>query len=209
MIRHGRTVISGKEVSFNTETGQVVARGQVRLEQNGQIWSGEQLTYNLKTNQTPLEQYVAEVQIRLVGPQLVKEADIRTNIHVQVGVPFDRVAVDQDVRDLYATGLFYNVRVSNEKTKEGTKLIYIAQCNPRLVGLEFKGNTKFSDADLQKSITSRVGGLLNEKRLFLDSQQIQEKYEKAGYQGTSVRYVTENDEAEGEAKATFRITETR
>jgi hypothetical protein len=282
-LTYGQTVLNAEEVSVDLNSGQVQARGDVRLQQTGVLRSADQPTFNLNTNQKDPEQDinqltalpslivtntgksaeatqsdtralgfdwylgnlltangnsvgpaaarpaltnkrpsqpnppgpfpgsadVAEIQIGFVGPPSVKEADIRTNIHVRVGAPFDRSAVDRDVRDLYVTGLFYNVRVGSETNAAGLKLSYIVQCNPRLVELKFKGNTRFSDADLQKIITSKVGALLNEKRLFLDSQQIQEKYEQAGYQGTLVKYVTEYDEERGEAKATFQVTESR
>jgi outer membrane protein insertion porin family len=150
---------------------------------------------------------VAEIQITYVGPQLVKEADIRSKIHVEIGKPFSAVAVDDDVRNLYATGLFYNVHVATEPTPRGTKLRYIIQCNPRLAEVKFAGNSKFSDAQLRKAIRSKVDGAFNDRNLFVDTQAIQEMYEKAGYKGTVVKYSYETDTESGKTTATFVITE--
>ena len=44
-------------------------------------------------------------------------------------------ASDDDVRSLYATGLFYNIRVTEEMTPEGVVLTYIFQGKPRLTDI--------------------------------------------------------------------------
>src|SRR5579862_7853745 len=117
------------------------------------------------------------------------------------------VAVDDDVRNLYATGLFYNVRVSIANAPDGVVLTYLVQANPRLTEIKFQGNQKFNDAKLRKTISAKVGEPFNERKLFTDAQDIQKLYQKKGYPRSEVKYTFTIDENAGRASATFEIKE--
>jgi len=150
---------------------------------------------------------VAKIEVKHVGPQAVSDQLIRANIRVKVGDPYVPTAVDEDVRNLYATGFFYNIRVTEDRTRDGVILTYIVQGKPRLTDLKFSGNKKFSDAKLRKKLTSKVGEPLDEHKLFNDSQEIQKLYQKSGYPNTEVKYVLNIDEPAGRGTATFEIKE--
>src|SRR5437773_12575165 len=81
---------------------------------------------------------ISKIEIKHIGPASVSDELIRANIRVKVGDPYLRTAVDDDVRNLYATGLFYNIRVADEITPEGVALIYGVQGNPRLTEIKFQ-----------------------------------------------------------------------
>jgi outer membrane protein insertion porin family len=150
---------------------------------------------------------VAQIEIRHVGPQEVSDELIRANIRVKLGDPYLRLAVDDDVRNLYATGQFYNIRVMEEPTPEGITLTYVVQAKPRLTDIQYQGNTKYRVGKLQKKVTSKVGEPLDERKLFTDSQEIQKMYQKAGYPGTQVKYISNIDSDTGRATAIFDIQE--
>ncbi|MDW8307889.1 MAG: outer membrane protein assembly factor BamA [Verrucomicrobiales bacterium] len=151
---------------------------------------------------------VARVEIQHVGPVNVSDDLIRANIRVRPGDTYQPTAVDDDVRNLYATGQFYNVRVTATRTDDNQlTLTYIVQAKPRLTDIKFTGNKKFSNARLRKKVTSKVGEPLDERKLFTDSQAIQELYQKSGYPRTTVKYVVNVDEPAGRGTATFEITE--
>jgi outer membrane protein insertion porin family len=150
---------------------------------------------------------IAKVEIQHVGPVSVGDELIRANIRVKPGDPYLPPAVDDDVRNLYATGLFYNVRVSASNTPDGIVLTYVVQGNPRLTEIKFSGNKKFNDAKLRKTTTAKVGEPFNERKLFTDAQEIQKLYQKKGYPRTEVKYTFTIDENAGRAAATFEIKE--
>ena len=75
---------------------------------------------------------IVKIEVQHVGPASVGEELIRANIRVKPGDPYMPVAVDDDVRNLYATGLFYNVRVTLSNAPDGVVLTYLVQGNPRL-----------------------------------------------------------------------------
>ena len=151
---------------------------------------------------------VSKIEIKHVGPPAVSDQMVRSNIRVKIGDPYRPAAIDEDVRSLYNTGLFYNIRVSQETGADGVALTYVVQGKPRLTEIKFQGNSKFSTGKLRKKLTSKTGEPLDERKLFTDSQEIQKMYQKAGYPRTVVKYVFNPDELAGRGTATFEITET-
>ncbi|MCX7866627.1 MAG: hypothetical protein N2438_05820, partial [Limisphaera sp.] len=70
---------------------------------------------------------VVRVDVRHVGPPAASDALLRANIRVKPGDVYRPASVDEDIRSLYATGQFYNVRVTADRTPEGIVLTYIVQ----------------------------------------------------------------------------------
>ena len=155
--------------------------------------------------QTSLQ--VSKIEIKHVGPPAASNDLIHSNIRVKVGDPFVRTAVDDDVRNLYQTGQFYNIRVTDEVTAGGVVVTYVVQGKPRLLEIKFTGNQKFVDAKLRKKLTSKIGEPLDERKLFTDCQEIQKLYQKSGYPGTTVKYIPSIDENSGHGSATITIVE--
>ena len=151
---------------------------------------------------------IARVEIKHVGPISVSDELIRANIRVKPGDPYVRTSVDDDVKNLYGTGFFYNIQVVDEKNDQGIVLTYVVQGKPRLTGIKYQGNQKYSEAKLAKKVTSKVGEPLDEQKLFADSQEIKKMYSNAGYPQTEVKYLVSIDESAGTGTAAFEIKET-
>ncbi len=157
--------------------------------------------------QTALDR-IAKIVITNIGPPAVSEDLVRANIHVKVGDLYIRTSVDEDVKNLYGTGYFSDIRVADRLTDEGYVLTYILQGKLKLTNIKFEGNTKYSNSKLLKKVTSKIGEPLDERKLFSDSQEIEKMYQKAGYPHTTVTYVFNNfDEAAGRSGVTFEIKE--
>lgn len=151
---------------------------------------------------------IDRVDIKYVGPASVSEQFIRSHIRLKAGGTYTANASDADIRNLYATGQFYNIRVSVTQASNGGLVVtYIVQARPRLTEIKIEGNKKLSTSKIRKNITVKVGQPLNEEKLFTDCQAIQQLYEKYGYAGTKVKYVVSVDENAGTGTATFEITE--
>src|SRR3954465_5076295 len=157
---------------------------------------------------------VAQIKIEHLGPPSVSDELVRSNVRVKTGDTYQsplalQTAVDDDVRNLYTTGFFYNIRVGQTNTPDGLVLTYLVQGKPRLTEIKFHGNTKYSDAKLRRKLTSKEGEPLDERKLFTDSQEIQKMYQKAGYPRTEVKYVLNLEEQVGRGTATFEIAESQ
>ena len=151
---------------------------------------------------------VKTVELRQVGPQSVSEPLIRANIRVKPGDAFSRIAVDDDVRNLYNTGYFYNIRILEDQTPEGVVLTYVLVAKPRITDIKFVGNTKWDSGNLMKLVKVKVGEPLDERKLFTAAQEIKKKYVNAGFPATTVKYTLNIDENAGRGTVTFEIAET-
>jgi outer membrane protein insertion porin family len=157
--------------------------------------------------QPPPQPPIEAITIRHVGPAAVSDELVRANIRTRVGDPFNRIRVDDDVRNLLGTGYFYNVRVGEEPTEKGVKLTYVVQGKPVLTEVRFSGNKKYSVNKLRKKVTSKIGEPLDERKLFEDSLEILKLYQKAGLQKTKVEPKPVINEGLGKGTVTFEITE--
>lgn len=150
---------------------------------------------------------IVRIDIKHVGPASVSDELIRANIRSKVGEPYHPVTADDDVRNLYGTGLFYNIRVTRDAAEGGVVITYLVQPNPRLTDIRVEGNSQMRLSKIKAKITSKIGEPLQERKLFNDSLAIQELYKKSGYPRTEVKYVSNIDETTGRGTATFQIKE--
>lgn len=171
------------------------------------FWFAGQQTVRAQLLGAPQQPKVTRIDIKHIGPASVSDELIRANIRSKVGEPYHIITVDDDVRNLYRTGLFYNVQVSRDQVDGGIALTYLVQPNPRLTDVRVEGNSQISLSKIKKKITSKVGEPLQERKLFNDSLAIEELYKKSGYPATQVKYVSSIDEATGRGTATFQIKE--
>ena len=153
-------------------------------------------------------QKIDRMDIKYVGPASISEQFIRSNIRLKTGDIYHPNVTQDDVHSLYATGQFYNIRVSADTADDGgVVLTYIVQARPRLADIKIEGNKKLSDSKIKKKITVKAGEPMDEQKLFTDTQEIKKLYEKYGYPDTQVKYVLNIDEEAGRSSVTFEIVE--
>src|SRR3546814_6162511 len=63
-------------------------------------------------------------------------------------LPFDPVRLDDSLKNLFATGLFADVRLE----REGDNLIVVVSENPIVNRIAFEGNDRIDDETLQQEI---------------------------------------------------------
>jgi lipopolysaccharide assembly outer membrane protein LptD (OstA) len=49
VVRYGTAVLSAQRARLNQDTGEIMAEGSVRLQQENEVWYGERIEYNFKT----------------------------------------------------------------------------------------------------------------------------------------------------------------
>ncbi len=151
---------------------------------------------------------ISRVDIKFVGPASVSQALIRDNIKLKAGGTYFPGGTQDDVHSLYATGQFYNIRVSVDQADDGGVILtYIVQARPRITDIQIEGNVRMKTSKLRKKVTVKVGDALDEQKLFSDVQEMKKLYEKSGQYDTKVKYVLGIDEATGRGTVTFHIEE--
>src|ERR1035441_4618515 len=130
---------------------------------------------------------IHKIYIQHIGPPAVSDAFIRANIRSKEGERLFHATIVEDEASLYATGFFFNVHVAETNLPEGIDLNYQVQGKPIVTDIKIIGNKKLSLNKLKKKLTSKIGQPLDPVKLFHNAQDMQELYQKAGYQDTSVK----------------------
>lgn len=114
--------------------------------------------------------------IRVDGTQRIEPATVRSYMRVNPGDPFDPVRLDDSLKNLFATGLFADVRLE----REGDTLIVVVSENPIVNRIAFEGNDRIDDDTLQQEIELRPRVVFTRTKVQSDTQRILEIYRRSG-----------------------------
>ncbi len=124
-------------------------------------------------------QVVKEVEVK--GNRYVPDDLIREIITTREGSLFSLEKVRRDIRRLFRTGFFRKIEVYREETEGGVKVIYVVEDLPVIYRIEFEGNRKIDDEDLEEriGIETEVGKLDVEELIqgYTSSPAIEERLE--------------------------------
>src|ERR1700685_1105404 len=116
------------------------------------------------------------------GNRRVEAETIRSYFKVAPGERVDAAKVDSALKALYASGLFQDIRIS----QQGGRLIVTVVEAPVIDRLAFEGNSKIKDEQLQQEIQSKARGTLSRATVQADVQRIIEVYPRNGRFDVSV-----------------------
>ncbi|HQL79437.1 MAG TPA: LPS assembly protein LptD [Verrucomicrobiota bacterium] len=93
LVRYGSAFLTADQVTVNQQSGEVTADGQVRLQNEDQLWIGEHIRYNFKTRQLKAEQFrTGKAPVFAAGEGLHAELTNRLYIATNGVVTTDDVA---------------------------------------------------------------------------------------------------------------------
>ncbi|MES2307261.1 MAG: outer membrane protein assembly factor BamA, partial [Verrucomicrobiota bacterium] len=150
---------------------------------------------------------VKEIQIEYVGPKSVNRSVILSNMRTTIGQPYSPAAVEEDIRNLYATGFFTNLRITDEPLGDGVKVVVIVQPKPLIKEIVINGAKKLDEKRVRKEVKSKVGDALSEQQISEDSDKIKELYRNKGFSRAEITYKVDVNEEFGRAVVTFSINE--
>jgi outer membrane protein insertion porin family len=114
----------------------------------------------------------------------------------------DQGRINDAVKELYATGLFSDVRV----VREGGRIVVRVTENQSINRVAFEGNSRLKSAMLSKEVQSRSRGAYNPATVEADIQRIKDIYRRAGRGDASVNARTVSL-ANGRMDVVFTINE--
>jgi outer membrane protein insertion porin family len=153
------------------------------------------------------EPIVREIEVRFVGPETVNRAVVSANIQTTVGKARSRDMIEQDVRNLIATGYFFDVRVLEEPVTDGVKLVFQVQGKATIKDVALEGHKRFKDERLRRELGFKVGDILDERKVQVAAQKITELYQKSGYPDAKVDHEISVDRDTGKAVVRIKIHE--
>ena len=108
----------------------------------------------------------------------------------------DQGRINDAVKELYATGLFSDVRV----IREGGRIVVRVTENQSINRIAFEGNSRLKSAMLSKEVQSRSRGAYNPATVEADIQRIKDIYRRAGpvdWRGTKSASIRASTKAPG------------
>lgn len=114
--------------------------------------------------------------------------------------------IDADIRRIWATGFFDDVKAEMVKKDGADVLVVTVVERPRIDDVVVEGSKAVSLSTVRDAISSRRGSILNDKVLADDIQRVTELYRKKGYYNAEVTY-TVNERANGTAALVFNVEE--
>ncbi len=115
-------------------------------------------------------------QIAVQGNQRIEPATIRTYIAVREGDPFDPVAIDRSLKNLFATGLFADVSIG----RQGEILIIRVVENPIINRITLEGNKRLDDDKIEPEIQLRPRVVYTRTKVQQDVERILDLYRRSG-----------------------------
>ena len=150
---------------------------------------------------------VKSIDVQYAGPASVAKEKIIANMRTRVGKPYDDKVVEEDIRNLYATGNITNVRIFGEPTADGVKVIVVVAAKAQITEVILNGVTTLKASRVRKQITAKPGDSLNESSLEADKQKITQYYADKGFPETDVKFEVQADDKAGTARVTFTVSE--
>jgi outer membrane protein insertion porin family len=150
---------------------------------------------------------VTDIVIDYVGPKSVSESVILSNMRTAVGQVYSDIIIEEDVRNLFKTGLFTNLRIFSEPYRGGLRVRVIVQPRPLVRQVTFAGWSKIDEKRLRREIKTKAGSNLSESQLAADAREIQQLYQSRGFKDANVDFEYSVDETTGRANVIFKIDE--
>jgi len=150
---------------------------------------------------------VRDIDIEYIGPKTVAKSVILSNMRTTVGGVYSAASVEEDVRNLYATGFFTNLAIKDEPLGDGVKVNVVVQPKPLVKEIVFRGESKIKESRLKKEIKSKIGEPLSEQQISADTDKIKDYYLSKGYNQVQVSYKIDTNDEFGRSVVTFIISE--
>ena len=145
-------------------------------------------------------------EVEVTGNETVSSFLILSQIETKAGASFSRVKARQDLKRIFALGMFSDVQLEIEELGGNRiKVIIVVVEKPTITELVIEGNKGLKTGKILDLITSQQGETLNEQVIHEDVQKIKEKYQELGYQYAEVK--PQISERNGKRIVIFKIKE--
>lgn len=114
--------------------------------------------------------------IDVVGTQRIEADTVRSYLSIASGDAFTPEGLDKSLRNLFATGLFQDVKLE----REGGRLIVRVQENPVINRIAFEGNHHVKDEQLTGEVTLKPRTVFTRTKVQNDVKRLLDVYRRSG-----------------------------
>lgn len=119
--------------------------------------------------------------IRIEGERRADEAAILGAMASRPGGPLDPDLVARDIRQVFALGLFSEIRVDAEDTARGPVLVVTVTEKPAIREVRITGNDEISTEDLTGELDVRAAQILDRAAVRRNAEKLTRQYVEKGY----------------------------
>jgi outer membrane protein insertion porin family len=151
---------------------------------------------------------VRSIDVQYTGPATISRARVLAQVRTKIGLPFSDTVAEDDIRTLYNTGQFQNVRIFGQPEGDGVKVIVAVQTRTMLNEIQIDGATRISPKKLRKNLGVKLNTPLREEDLEKGRQKIVETYQAHGFTDVDVTvHVEPIDATRGTSRAVYTVNE--
>ncbi|MFQ5680735.1 MAG: outer membrane protein assembly factor BamA [Candidatus Omnitrophota bacterium] len=139
--------------------------------------------------------------IEVKGNKTISASVVLSRIKMRLGQKYSSNIARDDIKRLYNTGYFSDVRIELEGFKGGVRVVFALEEKPLIDKIVFSGARSIGRKKLKDTINSRKGQYLDYSRLNHDREEIEKLYQKRGFANAAVEYKVEDADEKGRGAA--------
>jgi outer membrane protein insertion porin family len=146
-------------------------------------------------------------RIEIKGQKVVSDATIISKIKIRAGQSYNDNIINEDIKNLYATGFFESVEADKQVLPEGLVVTFNVKEKPVLKKLTIEGSRFIRKDKIEEATELKVGTFVDEYRLKEAASKIKDLYNKKGFAQTGVTYDLQVNKDTAEADVKIMIEE--
>ncbi|MCK4912454.1 MAG: outer membrane protein assembly factor BamA [Candidatus Omnitrophica bacterium] len=127
-------------------------------------------------------------RIDIEGNAIVSDATIISKIKVRAGLPYNENIINEDVKNLYATGFFEIVEAEKKDSLEGMVILFKVDEKPLLKKITIEGMRFIRKVKIIESIDIKEGSFVDEYKVKEAVRKIKDLYNIKGFSQAEVNY---------------------
>ncbi len=155
----------------------------------------------------PAEKNLKVIRIDVHGNQVINTSTILNNMKTRTGVELNQQMINEDVKRLYGTGFFQDVRIDVEEAVDGMRLIVVVDEKPVVRHIVIEGNRLLKERDVRKDLGLIEGQVLDEFNIKQGINKVRDRYANKGFRFVKISYQVDTDRATKEATISVTIDE--
>jgi outer membrane protein insertion porin family len=146
------------------------------------------------------------IDIRVEGSKAVQPEAILGLMDSKVGGVLSQTDVSDDIRNIFNSGYFRDVRIDAQTRPNGVALIVVVEEKPSLREIKFIGFDAISSTTISDKLQVKKFTILDERKITADLRVIEQMYVEKGYYLARAMYSIEPQET-GEVTLVYQVVE--
>ena len=148
----------------------------------------------------------AVLRIDVVGSRRISKDDVLAYLRTHVGEVVKPGQLGNDVRALWDSGFFDDVRIEGTVRDRGVDLRFVVHERPTVKSIKFKGNDEIENDKLKEMLELKEGSVMGVPAAQRCLKKVRDAYAEKGYYLAQTSYTSEAL-ADDEVALTFKIVE--